>query len=354
MKRRQADTVHSPIYEAEVVAGLAAISAGELEQRVAGVMEIVPGYPRDDSVRFSYTGEIGTLMKLRTVQAIYRVLAFPIPRPKALLGDQNFKLLATAIDAILAAHPPGAFRTLGIAAAGAQSGVMQRIKQALAERAGLIPADDRGDLLIRIRPDAEHTGWECLLRISPRPLATRPWRVRDLEGALNATVARAMNLMTDPNADDVYVNLGCGSGSLMIERLGRPRARLILGVDHDEIALSACAVNLRAAGSSKQPIAVVRSDITQLALPANYANVLTADLPFGQRVGSHPENERLYPLLLDEAARISVAGARFVLITHEIRLMERLLAGRRDWRQDAEQRITLRGLHPRIYRVIRT
>ncbi|MCA9907671.1 MAG: RNA methyltransferase, partial [Anaerolineae bacterium] len=347
------DSVTSKAYEAEIVAGLATISTRELEQRVAGVTGIMPGYPRDDSVRFSYMGEIDALLKLRTAQAVYRVLAFPIPRPKALLGDQNFKLLAAAIAEIMAAHPPGTFHTLGIAAAGAQSGVMQRIKVSLAERAGLIPADDRGDLLIRIRPDTDRTGWECLLRISPRPLATRPWRVRDLEGALNATVARAMNMMTDASADDVYVNLGCGSGSLLIERLYRPRARIMLGVDHDQIALSACAANLQAAGSSRPRIDLVRGDVTRLSLPANFATVLTADLPFGQRVSSHPENERMYPLLLDEATRISVPGARFVLITHEIRLMERLLASRRDWRLDIELRITLRGLHPRIYRLVR-
>ena len=34
-------------------------------------------------------------------------------------------------------------------------------------------------------------GWETLVRTTPRPLATRYWRVCNYEAALNATVAHA-------------------------------------------------------------------------------------------------------------------------------------------------------------------
>ncbi|MCC6613537.1 MAG: methyltransferase domain-containing protein [Anaerolineae bacterium] len=340
------------LYELEVVEGLARIAADELTEGVTGVKDVAPGYPRADGVRFTYSGSLSPLLRLRMTQAVYRVLTFAVPRPKALLGDQNFKTLTATVKAIVDAHPAGTFHSLGIAAAGAQSSVMQRIKQSLADQVKLTPADDRGDLLVRIRPTPDHKGWECLIRISPRPLATRPWRVRDFEGALNATVARAMNWMTNPGSDDIYVNLGCGSGSLMIERLDGMGAQRTIGVDIDAIALRVCAANAEAA-RRRSRIDLVRGDVTQLPLPDACANVLTADLPFGQRVSSHAENERMYPLLFDEAARIAAPGARFVLITHEIRLMERVLAASIGWRLEDQLRINLRGLHPCIYRLVR-
>ena len=74
-----------------------------------------------------------------------------------------------------------------------------------------------------------------------------------------------------------------------------------------------------------------------------------ADLPFGHLVGSHDENEWLYPAILSEAARIARKDALFALITHEIRLMDGILSGYDEWKLIKMMKITLSGLHPRIY-----
>jgi tRNA (guanine6-N2)-methyltransferase len=78
-------------------------------------------------------------------------------------------------------------------------------------------------------------------------------------------------------------------------------------------------------------------------------DVLCADLPFGQLVGTHQENEWLYPTLMTEAARVARPNARFVIITHEVRLMDGILAVLKSWQVREIQMITLGGLHPRIY-----
>jgi len=96
------------------------------------------------------------------------------------------------------------------------------------------------------------------------------------------------------------------------------------------------------------------SDVRAVPLATGFATHLVADLPFGQLVGSHRENQTLYPSLLREAARIAQTDAGFALITHEIRLIEALLRHDPRWRTEQVWPITLGGLHPRIYLLRRT
>jgi hypothetical protein len=61
-------------------------------------------------------------------------------------------------------------------------------------------------------------------------------------------------------------------------------------------------------------------------------------------------NVAAYPRILQEAARVARSGARFGLITHEVRLMEQLLASAPDtWAVEDVLRVELGGLHPRIF-----
>jgi 23S rRNA G2445 N2-methylase RlmL len=168
------------------------------------------------------------------------------------------------------------------------------------------------------------------------------------EGALNATVAYAMAVLSDPTDQDSVINLGSGSGSLLIERGAWGRAGLLLGVD-DDSAMIACAGQNIAASTAKAGIQLLQGDVRRLPCASSSADVILADLPFGQLVGSHKDNMTLYPDVLREAARVAKPGARAVFITHEIRLMDNLLRHSEAWRTRQVIRITLRGLHPRIY-----
>src|SRR5262249_30070728 len=131
---------------------------------------------------------------------------------------------------------------------GEDSAVMSRLKHELAQHTGLALASEEGDLLLRLRRAADGEGWEALARISPRPLATRAWRVCNLPGALHATLAHGMMRLSVPQPDDVVVNLACGSGTLLVERQALGRARSLLGCDTDPVALACARANLQAAG----------------------------------------------------------------------------------------------------------
>lgn len=332
--------------EAEVAEGLEAFARDELRERFPQHARLVPQRDRG-SVSFLYSGDLQTLARLKTVEAVFFVQRFEVPRPRALLGDANFRLLLRQVQTVMELTP-GEFKSLYLSAAGADTPVMTRIKEDLAKQLGMKVADEKGDLLLRIRPSPDG-GWETLVRLTPRPLVTRSWRVCNYEASLNATVAHVMALLTEPKPQDCFVNLGCGSGTLLIERLTAKRAARLVGIDNSVQQLACAAANLVASGSHDRAVELLQADMTRMPLPTALADAVCADLPFGQKVGSHKHNQTLYPLVLNEAARITKPGGRFVLITHEIRLMEQLAALTAEWLFERQIRVTLRGLHPALY-----
>jgi 23S rRNA G2445 N2-methylase RlmL len=300
-----------------------------------------------------YTGAPDDLLALQTATALYAVYPFDIPRPQALLGDANFRQLIQAINMARQLHPVDAFRTLGINAAGADSPVMQRLGGQLAARCGLAVAPAEADLLLRIRPVRDTArGWEVLIRLSPRPLSMRSWRVCNMNGALNATVAQAMVRLTDPQPGDCFLNLCCGSGTLLIERAAYGPVGRLIGCDIAPAALACARANLQASGHAAQ-IELHTWDARSLPLPGGSVDALCADLPFGFAVGSHVQNVALYPGLLQEAGRVAKPGARFVLLTHDIRLMEEVIRRTARWRVQERLRIQLRTLQPVIFILVR-
>jgi tRNA (guanine6-N2)-methyltransferase len=335
--------------EADVAEGLEKIARREIRTLFGERVEWIEVPTKPGVLRFTYVGNLYQLLKLQTVQAVYLVKGYPIPRPKALLGDQHFKALLAQIAAVRELSPQDAYRTFYISAAGSESSVMKRLRDELATKIGLQAGNDEGDLLIRLRhPPNDDSTWETLIRLSPRPLATRPWRVCNREGALNATVAHVMAFLTQPKPDDVFLNIACGSGTLLIERLAQETAQSATGYDLDESALECARRNVEAAGLADK-INLRLGDARSLPLADKSVDAICGDLPFGHLVGSHESNLELYPEILSEAARVAKVGARCVLISHEIRLIEALLDESTIWDMEQNIRVALGGLYPHIY-----
>lgn len=330
-------------YEAEIAEGLLPIASNEIAT-ILGKSGSIGKSHRADSLPFRYDGKFQDLLQLRKVLAVYALLHFDVPRPKALLGHQHFQRMMDVARPIIT-HAK--FQTLAINAAGSDSSVMLRLKEELAKALGLTVGEEEGDLLLRIRRSPKSQTWDVLIRISPRPQASRAWRVCNYQGALNASVAAAMIELTNPTPQDTFLNIACGSGTILIERALDSTAQAIIGVDISSLALDCARQNIAAADCKS--IQILEGDATNLPQADASISALAADLPFGQLQGSHSENQRLYPALLREAARVAKKGARFALLSHEVKLMEQCLKANQDWLVLSVQMITLTGLHPRIF-----
>jgi 23S rRNA G2445 N2-methylase RlmL len=310
-----------------------------LRREVGGLPGAGPG------LRFAYAGPLASLLQLRMAQSVYLVMPVAAARPTGLLGEQHLRRLENAIATVRALHPSGSIRSFRIGAAGEGSTTFRRLASELAKRTELPYDADEGDLLLRVRRAGR--GWEAVLRISPRPLSARPWRVSNLAGALNATIAAAMVELTHPAESDRFANLACGSGTLLIERLLRAPAEEALGYEVDPTALQAARSNAAAAGLARR-LQLIRADIRQLPRQPGSLDSLVADLPYGDLVGSHAANAQLYPAVLREAARVSVPGARLAVITQDIRLFQRCLAETPDWRLERRLRVFQGGHRPEV------
>jgi len=175
-----------------------------------------------------------------------------------------------------------------------------------------------------------------------------------MKGAMNATIAAAMVEMTHPQPADRFLNLMCGSGTLLIERLHRAPTAVVVGCDLDSEVLRGAQRNLEQS-SMAEKVLLCQADATQLPFVSTSFHALCADVPWGQLTGSHEANEELYPRLLREAARLAVPDAIFALLTHEITLLENLLPRFAEvWELQEVVKILQGGLHPRIYLLRRT
>lgn len=329
-------------YEIETTEGLEFITQQELSPLIKN--NIVRDIQVRNGAITCISSDPQKLCTLKTAIAVYMLDSYDVPRPKALLGHQHFTRLCNTIQ-FVRQNIQSPCTTFYLSAAGSDSSVMERLKAEIALVTGLSDAE-QGDILLRIR--RTKTGWDVLTRLTNRPLATRSWRICNMEGAMNAPVAHAMILLSRPQPEDIFLNIACGSGTLLIERLIHGHAKQVMGCDINDDALQCASDNITKAGYNHH-IQLINADGGQLPLADERVAVICADLPFGQLVGSHRENVALYPRILTEIERVLRPTGRAILITHEIRLMNTLIPSLTHLKLDNQYQIVQRGLHPCIY-----
>jgi len=137
-----------------------------------------------------------------------------------------------------------------------------------------------------------------------------------------------MCTLSEPRPRDVFVNIACGSGTLMVERLALGRARVVAGYDVDERALACAEANLEAIGyGSGAVVSLEECDATALPLDSASVDTVVADLPYAMLLGSGAANADLYPALVDEAARVLKRAGRLLVVTTQNRLMDSVCEG---------------------------
>ena len=262
------------------------------------------------------------LRGLRTVVAVHLAERFQVSRPRALLGHQNMTRVLSAAKLVLAANRERPFETFRLNAAGSGSAVMTRIRDQISKEVGLEETDGPAHLQITVRrSDDKEYPWHVLVRTTPRPLSARDWRVCNFPGALNATIANLMVNMPGTTGDDRFLNLCCGSGTLMVERLHSGAAEHLIGLDSSADALNCAESNLRESGTPSDST-LLAGDARSLPLPDSSMDIVVADLPYGMLVGNSEDLQDMYTQTLQEASRVARPQGNLVMVTTRRRAFE--------------------------------
>jgi predicted RNA methylase len=329
----------------EVLSGVADFTRAELQRHLPAARVLAV---RETEVEVD-DADLDAVRRLRTVVAAYLTLDFPIRKPRELLSSDRVKAVGAAFDEIRRQRPRQRFHSMRFSMAGAHSPEMSRFREELSGALNLPEEPESGELLIRVRKHPETAAlWQVLLRTTPRPLSARPWRVVNYPGAVNATIAAAVVDALEPRPDDEVIDLMCGSGTLVLERLARCGVRRMVACDISPVAIDAAEQNQRAA-RLKGAVEYHRADFRSLERDDPGFGTLMANPPWGELVGSHQENDVLYADLLETAHRLAAERARFGVLTHDIRRFESVLAADRHWSCRNVTRFFQKGHHPRLY-----
>jgi tRNA (guanine6-N2)-methyltransferase len=291
------------------------------------------------------------LGRLHIPHSIYRRIRFPISRPKALLAHQNLHVMIRTIQEIKAFPQCRKICSFRVAAAGESSSVFLRLREELARGTHLTDDPEEGELLLRVRRGRDiGSWWEVLIRTTPRPLSWRAWRINDRVGALNGSLAAALVASSPPQETDRVVDLTCGTGTLLVERLAGGPLQELIGIDADPTALETAEKHLERAGFQGRA-KLINADLRKpLPLEPHSYNVILSNLPWGEGVGSRRQNRSLYKETCLRIEEVASSQARAVILTQDAHTLlfhiESLLP---QWHIEQMQKVSQRGFHPTVF-----
>jgi 16S rRNA G966 N2-methylase RsmD len=205
------------------------------------------------------------------------------------------------------------------------------------------------------------SAYDCELRIDSRndvcDLYWKLWNVKDerypwrkgtlpasIHPALGYALARYALSLAKCERPAVFDPF-CGSGSLLFACEEQARCRAIVGVDKSSTAVRIARENAKATGSRARFIC---RDILHFETKEG-ADLVISNLPFGNRVGSHQENEALYARFLRRLPYYMNEHGVAVLYTADGRLMERLIKDHPQLRLREKRRTAAGGLSPWVF-----
>ena len=163
--------------------------------------------------------------------------------------------------------------------------------------------------------------------------------------ALRPSVAHGLVWLAGPRGDEVFLDPFCGSGTILAERAAY-LAGAILGGDTDPEVLATAQANL----PNGSGVSLARWDARCLPIDSGSVDTIVSNLPFGRQVLGPNEIFDLYARSLGEFRRVLRSNGRAYLLTDQLEALNAALAGA-DLAGESVARLSLKGLHPSVYRV---
>ncbi len=157
------------------------------------------------------------------------------------------------------------------------------------------------------------------LRLSDHTMSQRFKKVKQIKTAIRPSIAAAMIHLTEPEANDVFLDPMSGSGTLLMERRMAGPYRQLLGGDINPTHARYSELNVSAM-RKERPSSFTIHHLNGKTLPfaAGSIDKVATSLP----TGNHNRLARLYPAFFAELARVLKENGRAVIFSSEYDLLK--------------------------------
>lgn len=273
----------------------------------------------EDTVYLDHVSDLNKIKKLHSVTRAYIVLQDRqynpryISKHKSILGH----LIETVISGI-----EHRFKTFKITCAGSDSPEVRAVAEYI-QNTYRIREEETADLKVHIIKLNDE--WEVGVQITPRPLSVRNYKVRNMSGAMDPTIAHAVNSLCKPKKDGSYLNVFSGSATLLIEAgLSYPKLELIIGFDNDKKHLSLSIQNIKKAGLIKK-IQIKEADVFDQP-DFGMFDIITSDLPFGMSMSKAEDLKSLYQNFVEFCEKSLNPDGCLAIYTSEHKIFENIIS----------------------------
>jgi 23S rRNA G2445 N2-methylase RlmL len=349
-------------YYVQTMPGVERIAWLEIRQRLprASAADFLFIKDQNGIVAFEYPGDTGDLLRLRTTEDVFFVVATHDRlsrdwRDLRAVADliQGTSALDYAVHVLLGIKGTPTYRVISRKMGKHQyrrmdfeAAVVKGIQRRYKGRWQLV--DD--DAEVEIWANIIGSRLLCGVRLSDRSMRYRDYHAITLPAALRPSVAAALVFLTEPGPDDVFLDPMCGSGTILAERVIAGACRSVLGGD---ILLDRAHAAGRNLAPLKQRVQLCQWDAGRLSLATESVDKLAVNLPFGKQVGSRKEIEQLYPRFAAELERVLRPEGLAVVLTSEYDLLKSVLRSCETLRHQIGYSIAVLGQWARIYVVKR-
>jgi tRNA (guanine6-N2)-methyltransferase len=271
----------------------------------------------EDSVLVQCTEDtIQRIKALRSVARAYLVVQSDNYHPAYISNHKS--ILGNLIDIIIS-HD--SFKTFKISCAGSDSPEVRSIARYIQDTYK-IKENEEADLKIHIiKPE---NIWEIGIQLTPRPLSVRDYKVANMSGAMDPTVAYAANSFCNLDTAHSYLNVFSGSATLLIEAAQcYPNLDKLIGFDNNKKHLSLSIKNIKEAGLIKR-VQVKEADIFNKPDFGKF-DVIVSDLPFGMSISKDEDLEKLYSAFIQYCESSLNTQGRMVIYTSKYEIIESIL-----------------------------
>ncbi len=298
----------------EFIPGLKDVVLDEINQN----LNLSVTEKKENFVYLNFIENISLIKELRSILRGYIVTQnisynpHYVSKHKSIIGN---------IISIINKNTKDSFKSFKIICAGSDSPEVRSIADYIQDTYKLIEDED-ADLKVHIIKIKNI--WEVGVQISKRPLSVREYKIRNMDGAMDPTIAHSLNYLCSLKDFNSYLNIFSGSATLLIEAAHYyPHLKKFVGFDNSKECISLAIQNIREAGLIKT-IKLKEEDIFNNPQLGKF-DVITSDLPFGMLVSKYEDLEELYQYFIDYCENTLNPGGVLGVYTSNHKMLKKII-----------------------------